>query len=105
MAALHSGNLIVEPHLGIAAVLPFYLWTGITGALLMASIWAYQKELRAAAVWVWRYRQQREERIAQRAADIAEYKQMKRVAEAIARLPEFASKRKRPATPDDERPQ
>ena len=77
----------MEPTVGIAAVLPLHIWAGIEGALIMATIWFYQNELRAAGMWVWRYRKNQKEDIARRAAEIADEKRIKRlnrIAEATA---------------------
>ena len=37
---------------------------GIAGALVVATTWLQQKELRMAAIWILRYRQNRAEQIA-----------------------------------------
>ena len=54
VAALHGGNPIMEPTAGMAAVLPLHIWADIAGAVVVATIWLQQKELRMAAIRVWR---------------------------------------------------
>ena len=38
VAALHTAILIIEPTVGMAAVLPIHIWAGITGASVVATI-------------------------------------------------------------------
>ena len=101
VAALHGGNPIMQPTAGMAAVLPFHILADIAGAVVVATIWLQQKELRMAAILVWPYRQNRVAQIADIMLKRAQKKQMKSMAEAIAQL---YRPRKGPRAGNDERP-
>ena len=88
----------METPVGVAAVLPLHIWAGIEGALIIATIWLYQKELRAAGIWTWQWRKRRNREIAQELLSI----RREEIAETIAR--EILSKKEPPAI-NDERPQ
>ena len=81
---------------------PLEAATGIGGAVFATAVALYMPEIRAVADWVFRYRQKRNEEIARMAANMTRDDQLKRTAEAIARLPEFAPKKGPPANSDDE---